>query len=241
MAKRLGYACAVFSTRPSLASVKPLVNTGTMTIHKLSPLDVGITLFDQGLRTVFGRVSASARALPRVEEEPLSSHEKDTSVRLMRVNHAGEVAAQALYRGHALTAREPKVRAHMERGAREESDHLAWCEARIDELGGRTSALNPLWYIGSLAIGALAGRAGDKWSLGFVVETERQVVKHLDGHLARLPPRDAASRVILEQMRQDEAHHGSAALSAGAAPLPTPVKTLMGFVSKIMTRTAYWI
>lgn len=217
------------------------MNTWSVTVREISPLERAITLFDQGLRTVFGKPSAGRYPFAGVAAEQLSPYEKDISARLMRVNHAGEVAAQALYSGHALTAREPKVRTHMERGAREESDHLAWCARRIDELGGRTSALNPLWYLGSLAIGALAGRAGDKRSLGFVAETERQVVKHLDGHLARLPVRDATSRAILEQMRKDEAQHGSAALSAGAAPLPTPVKTLMGCVSKIMTRTAYWI
>ncbi len=159
----------------------------------------------------------------------------------MRVNHAGEVAAQALYRGHALSAGKPELRAHMERAAAEESDHLAWCEQRVRELGGRTSVLNPLWYAGSFAIGALTGLAGDKWSLGFVAETERQVVKHLETHLQRLPEGDEQSRAILEQMRDDEARHATVAIEAGAAPLPEPLKRAMALTSRVMTHSAYWL
>jgi ubiquinone biosynthesis monooxygenase Coq7 len=159
----------------------------------------------------------------------------------MRGNHAGEVAAQGLYQGQALTARLDSVRQQMERAALEENDHLAWCESRAKELGAHVSYLNPLWYGGSVAIGALAGLAGDKWSLGFVVETERQVVRHLDDHLARLPAQDAKSRAILEQMRQDEGHHATVALEAGGAALPEPIKRLMGLASQVMTRTAYYL
>jgi 3-demethoxyubiquinol 3-hydroxylase len=159
----------------------------------------------------------------------------------MRVNHSGEVAAQALYQGQALTARLDQVRDKMTEAAQEENDHLAWTEARVRELGGHLSYLNPVWYLGSFLIGAAAGAAGDRWSLGFVAETEHQVVAHLDRHLARLPAQDARSRAILEQMRVDEARHATVALEAGAAALPEPVKRLMGLASQVMTRTAYWI
>lgn len=198
--------------------------------------------FDQGVNTVFAKPLAQHH-YPAAESgvADLNAAQRELSARLMRVNHAGEVAAQALYRGHALTAHTPAVRAHMDRAANDENDHLAWCESRIEELGGHTSLLNPLWYAGSFVIGALVGKAGDKWSLGFVAETEAQVVRHLDGHLAQLPGGDAPSRAMLEQMRSDEAGHASAAIKAGAAPLPGPVKKLMGLVSQVMTRTAFWI
>jgi ubiquinone biosynthesis monooxygenase Coq7 len=158
----------------------------------------------------------------------------------MRINHSGEVAAQALYAGQALTAKGAATQASMVAAAQEETDHLAWCSARIDELGGRKSILNPLWYAGSFAIGALAGLAGDKTSLGFVAETERQVGKHLDSHLRQVPDGDARTRVILEQMSADEARHGTHATQAGGAPLPQPIRLLMQLTAKIMTRTAYW-
>lgn len=185
----------------------------------------------------------SARASPAagVSETDISAQQKAAAAGLMRVNHAGEVAAQALYRGHALSAVSPTVRAQMERAAREESDHLAWCEQRVHALGSHTSVLNPLWYAGSFALGVVTGLAGDKWSLGFVAETERQVVQHLDGHLARLPEADAQSRAILEQMRVDEAEHATQAVAAGAAELPPPVKALMRLTAQVMTRTAYWV
>jgi ubiquinone biosynthesis monooxygenase Coq7 len=159
----------------------------------------------------------------------------------MRVNHAGEIAAQGLYQGQALTARRSDVQERMRRSAMEENDHLAWCKERIEALGSRPSLLGPFWYWGSFAIGALAGAAGDKWSLGFVRETERQVVAHLKEHLQRLPEADASSRAVLEQMKADEAHHGQLAGQAGAAELPLPVQRLMGLASKVMTKTAYWI
>jgi ubiquinone biosynthesis monooxygenase Coq7 len=159
----------------------------------------------------------------------------------MRVNHAGEVAAQGLYHGQALTARNPATRALLERAAREESDHLAWCEQRLKELNDRPSLLDPLWYAGSFAIGALAGLAGDRHSLGFVAETERQVERHLDGHLEQIPPDDARSRAIIEQMRADEREHGELARAAGGATLPRPVQDLMRATARIMTTTARWI
>ncbi len=196
---------------------------------------------DRGLRTVFGKPAPTGRPDPAaaIPEAELSDDERRRAIGLMRVNHAGEVSAQALYQGQALTARLPGVRDKMERAAEEENDHLRWCEQRIDELGGHTSVLNPLWYTGSLAIGALAGWAGDQWSLGFIVETERQVVRHLEDHLERLPAADARSRAILLQMKDDEQHHATTALAAGGAPLPAPVRTLMSLTSKVMTTTAY--
>ena len=159
---------------------------------------------------------------------------------LMRVNHAGEVAAQALYQGHALAARTQEVRAHMLEAAAEERAHLTWCEERLRELDDKPSVLDPLWYAGSFAIGALAGLAGDKWALGFVEETEKQVAEHLGGHLEKLPEADARSRAIVEAMKRDEERHGAEAVAAGAAPLPRPVQELMRGVAKVMTRTAYW-
>jgi ubiquinone biosynthesis monooxygenase Coq7 len=157
----------------------------------------------------------------------------------MRINHTGEVCAQALYQGQAVTARDPSVRQSMERSAQEENDHLDWCERRIEELGGRTSLLNPLWYAGSFAIGALAGVAGDKWSLGFVAETERQVEKHLEEHLAQVSPADRKTRAILEQMKTDEIEHATKAVARGGAELPEPIRQAMQLTSKIMTGSVY--
>jgi len=159
----------------------------------------------------------------------------------MRVNHAGELAAQALYHGQALVARSAATRRMLLAAARSESDHLAWCETRLMELGARTSLLNPFWYAGSFAIGAVAALMGDSTSLGFVVETERQVEGHLDEHLARLPAGDARSRAILQVMRSEEIEHGAAAAAAGGAPLPAPVRALMRHTARVMTATAYWV
>lgn len=159
----------------------------------------------------------------------------------MRVNHAGEICAQALYQGQALTARKTDVRTKLEHAAQEENDHLAWTATRIEELGARPSYLNPLWYAGSLAIGAFAGMLGDHWSLGFLAETERQVVEHLEGHLSQLPADDDKSRTIVEQMRADEGRHATTALDAGASELPAPAKRVMRLVAKVMTNTSYWI
>ncbi len=213
-----------------------------MDTRRISPLDRFITGLDQALRTVCAPTH-SERASPAagVSETDISAQQKAAAARLMRVNHAGEVAAQALYRGHALSAASPTVRAQMERAAREESDHLAWCEQRVHALGSHTSIFNPLWYAGSFALGVVTGLAGDKWSLGFVAETEHQVVQHLQGHLARLPEADTQSRAILEQIRVDEAEHATQAVAAGAAELPPPVKALMRLTAQVMTRTAYWV
>lgn len=159
----------------------------------------------------------------------------------MRVNHAGEICAQALYQGQALTARNPRVRSKLARAAQEENDHLAWTAQRISELGARPSYLNPAWYAGSFALGAIAGLAGDRWSLGFLAETERQVVEHLDRHLARLPPEDRKSAAIVAQMREDEGHHATTAEQAGAAELPRSLKRMMRFASSIMTSSSHWL
>lgn len=212
-------------------------------MRQLSALDKFVQTLDGGLRTVLGSPAVTGRSNPADArpEADLSDAERAHTGRLMRVNHAGEVAAQGLYQGQALTARLDNVREQMERAAQEENDHQAWCEQRARELGAHVSYLNPLWYAGSLTIGALAGAAGDRWSLGFVVETERQVVRHLDEHLARLPDQDERSRAILEQMKIDEAAHAHQAQHAGGAELPAPVKSLMGAVAKLMTRTAYWV
>lgn len=214
-----------------------------MAIRHYSPFDRFIHGLDQALRTTLGPASAPSRPNPAAvkPEASLSAAERELAGRLMRVNHAGEISAQALYQGQALTARLPTVRDKMEQAASEENDHLAWTEERIHELGTHTSLLAPVWYAGSFAIGALAGLAGGKWSLGFVVETERQVIRHLDSHLARLPEHDAKDRAILEQMRNDEARHATTALAAGAAELPGLLQALMQMTSKVMTKTAYWL
>ena len=206
-------------------------------------VDNVIVEVDKVMKTLFGRPETTARPIPGkdLHEEELSRYEQSYSARLMRVNHAGEVSAQALYQGQALTAKLPQVRSAMEQAAIEENDHLVWCQQRINELDGRTSILNPLWYAGSFAIGAIAGKIGDKWSLGFVAETEKQVVKHLDEHLDTLSAQDQKSRSILKQMKIDELHHGSIALEAGGAELPKPVKLVMGLMSKVMTKSSYWI
>ncbi len=208
-----------------------------------SSCDKLIGFLDQGLRLLFGPAPLPERPTPgrSAVDTPLDRVARETSGRLMRVNHAGEVCAQALYQGQALTARDATVRAKLQRAAQEENDHLAWTAERIGELGSRTSYLNPLWYAGSLAIGAAAGLAGDRWSLGFLAETERQVVEHLHGHLARLPADDAKSRAIVEQMARDEGQHATVALEAGAYELPSPAKALMRLMAKTMTSTAYWI
>ncbi len=193
------------------------------------------------MRAVGGSARAS-RVSPAADlPADLSGADRRKSAALMRVNHAGEVAAQALYHGQALGARSPTTRALLLRAAQEESDHLAWCEARLAELGSRTSLLNPLWYAGSFAIGALAAVFGDEASLGFVRETERQVEGHLDEHLSRLPADDARSRAILQAMREDERRHAANARSAGAIGLPVPVQALMRQTARVMTRTAYWV
>jgi 3-demethoxyubiquinol 3-hydroxylase len=196
---------------------------------------------DAGLKTLSGGARASReRPAPRA---PAALDEADRRLAgaLMRVNHVGEVCAQAMYQAQALTARDDALREHMQQAAREEADHLAWTEERLRELDDRPSLLNPLWYAGAFAIGLAAGRAGDRWSLGFVAETERQVEQHLAGHLDRLPVHDTASRAIVERMKADEAHHGQQAQQAGGAPLPLPVRWAMRGVAKLMTTTAHRI
>lgn len=211
--------------------------------RNLTPSDRAIGFLDQAVRLLFGPPPTPDRPNPanRSAEVTLDTASREASGRLMRVNHSGEVCAQALYQGQAFTARNTEVRAKLERAAREENDHLAWTTERITELGGRPSYLNPLWYSGSLAIGAVAGVIGDRWSLGFLVETERQVVEHLEGHLERLPTDDARSRAIVEQMREDEGRHATTAVEAGASELPPPAKRLMRLVAKVMTTTSYWV
>jgi ubiquinone biosynthesis monooxygenase Coq7 len=208
-----------------------------------TPFDLLVINLDQAVRTLAGRPLVTERPNPAdgVDDAELGEAEKAKSVRLMRVNHSGEVAAQALYQGQALTAKLPDVRARMERAAAEENDHLDWCEKRVQAMDGHLSYLNPLWYAGSFAIGATAGLIGDKWSLGFVAETERQVIRHLDEHLKEISPDDQKSRAVLEQMKVDEAHHGDMAKAAGGAELPEPVKSLMQMTSRIMTGAAYWL
>ena len=205
-------------------------------------LDRMIIAFDNGLRTLLAPAH-SARPIPGDGggATELSAAERELAAALMRVNHCGEICAQALYQGQALTARNPEARAALEQAAAEETDHLAWTSQRIVELGGRVSLLNPLWYAGSFALGAAAGLLGDKWNLGFLAETERQVEGHLAGHLDRLPPGDQKSRAILDQMKHDEARHAHSAIEHGAAELPEPVKLAMKLGSRVMTRTSFWI
>jgi ubiquinone biosynthesis monooxygenase Coq7 len=196
--------------------------------------------FDRALRAVAG-VANAARPSPgeKKAEAALEEQERRHAAALMRVNHVGEICAQALYQGQALTARDERSRAALEQAAREEEDHLAWSAQRIRELGGRPSLLNTLWYAGSLAIGALAGALGDRWNLAFLAETEAQVEEHLTGHLSALPAKDERTRAVVEAMRSDEAKHRMTALRLGAAELPGPAKVAMRFASKVMTTVAY--
>jgi 3-demethoxyubiquinol 3-hydroxylase len=207
----------------------------------LSPLDRLLEMADSGLAASFGRPSGNRPTPGKPAAGPADPGLRRHAAGLMRVNHAGEIAAQGLYHGQALTARAPETRDALRRAAAEEGDHLAWCRVRLDELGSRPSLLNPLWYAGSVVIGALAGLAGDRASLGFMAETERQVEGHLADHLERLPAEDARSRTIVQQMQADEIGHGRAAVAAGASELPEPVPRLMRMSARIMTGTAYWI
>lgn len=201
-----------------------------------------INAFDQALRSVVPNTTHAERPLPSTQKESaLNVSDARHVAGLMRVNHSGEVAAQALYHGQALTAKLPHVREAMQQAAREEQDHLAWCETRLKELDSHTSLLNPLWYAMSFGIGAVAGLAGDQYSLGFVAETERQVGIHLDEHLQALPENDERSRAILQQMHKDELHHRDQAIEAGAQELPESVKAVMGVISKVMTKSSYFV
>lgn len=198
--------------------------------------------FDQALRSLVPGSTQAERPTPALEAHShLSVNQARHVAGLMRVNHSGEVCAQALYQGQALTARLPKVKEEMQQAAREEQDHLAWCEQRLSELDSMPSLLNPLWYGLSYSMGALAGLAGDEYSLGFVAETEKQVSAHLASHLNQLPETDARTRAVLQQMNEDELHHRDTALAAGAKELPLPVKTAMGVIAKTMTKTSYYL
>ncbi len=205
-------------------------------------IDALIGEFDKALRTLFAPAPTKrpmpGEALPEAE---LSDEERRHVASLMRINHCGEVCAQALYQGQALTSRDPAVKARLQRAAWEETEHLNWTERRIDELGGRTSVLNPLFYVGSLTLGVIAGKFGDQWNLGFLAETERQVEGHLEDHKAQLPANDRRSFEILEQMRVDEVSHADMAVDSGAAELPAPIKAAMTFSSKVMTSTVYYL
>jgi 3-demethoxyubiquinol 3-hydroxylase len=214
-------------------------------------LDEVISEFDRGLRSMTG-VSRMSRPLPAApgtgaeddlfpEESQLTEKERAHSAGLMRVNHVGEVCAQALYQAQKLATASPELKSSFEHAAREEEDHLAWTSQRLKDLESRPSLLNPFWYAGALALGFVAGRFGDRASLGFMAETERQVEQHLDGHMKTLPANDYASRAIVEQMRQDESAHAAAAASAGGSEMPLPVRALMRAASKVMTTTAYYI
>ncbi len=219
----------------------------------LSPIDRLIGEFDTALRAIAGGANYS-RPIPKAniqkgfnEEQALTSdldlspQDRTHVAGLMRVNHVGEVCAQALYQSQKLLAKTPETRALLDQAAKEEMDHMAWCEERLKELDSRPSLLNPLWYTGAFGIGLVAGLAGDRWSLGFVAETEKQVERHLDDHLERLPETDLHSRAIVEQMRMDEIEHGASAIAAGGQELPRPITSLMAGISKIMTTTAYKI
>jgi len=205
-------------------------------------LDHLIVEFDKGLRTLFSEAH-SARAYPdaSIPEAAMDETERKNAAALMRVNHSGEICAQALYQGQALTARDPAVQQTLERAAQEETEHLAWTARRVHDLGGHLSLLNPFWYTGSLAIGAMAGLLGDKWSLGFLAETERQVGHHLQSHLERLPQQDEKSRAIVAQMHTDEVGHADMAVSLGGAELTQPVQWVMQLNGKVMTGASYWV
>ena len=205
-------------------------------------MDKFIHSFDQALRSLVPGTTSAQRVNPSTDNEThLTVSDARHVAGLMRVNHSGEVCAQALYHGQALTAKLPHVRQEMQQAAIEEQDHLAWCEDRLKELDSHTSVLNPIWYGLSYGMGAIAGIAGDKYSLGFVAETERQVSQHLQQHLQQLPEHDERSRKILEQMNEDELHHRDTALQAGGVDLPVPVKITMTAISKLMTKTSYYL
>ena len=206
------------------------------TRHSL--IDPLLIAADEALRALSGAASPARPSPAHAEPE---GGERAISAGLMRVNHSGEICAQALYSGQALFARDWRVRAALKDAAAEERDHLAWCRGRLHDLGARPSVLDPFWYAGSFALGLVSGLAGDRWSMGFLAETEAQVERHLEGHLAKLPADDLRSRAIVRQMREDEARHGSMGRALGAADLPLPVRAAMGIASKVMTGTAYYV
>lgn len=209
--------------------------------RQLSAIDHLIGHADRALRTIVPGVTQAQRRPNNEPTQVTPAADPQHTAGLMRINHTGEVCAQALYQGQALTAKLPDVRQKMEQAAQEEEDHLAWCEERLTQLGSRPSYLNPAFYALSFMVGAAAGLAGDKWSLGFVAETEKQVVKHLEGHLAQIPDSDQQTRSVLLQMREDELHHATNALEAGGADLPLAIQNLMTLMSKVMTWSTYRI
>ena len=212
-------------------------------MRNYTPFDQLIMSADTALRTLLGEPIVTEREYPanNISDAEFSEQEKKHIAGLMRVNHSGEVSAQALYQGQSLTSSNREIKEELQQAALEENDHLNWTRNRINELGGHTSFLNPLWYGGSFAIGAFAGAIGDKWNLGFLAETEHQVVEHLESHLNKLPGGDLRSRAILEQMKTDELKHATTAIEHGAAELPPPVKKLMAAMSKVMTGTTYYL
>jgi ubiquinone biosynthesis monooxygenase Coq7 len=214
-----------------------------LTPRELTPLDHLITQVDTFIKTTSGSIGHRHRESPAasMSESDLSQDEKELSARLMRINHCGEVCAQALYQGQAITAKNAKTSHVMNQAAEEESDHLSWCEKRIEELDSHVSYLNPIWYAASFSMGVITGLMGDKVNLGFVAATEQEVCKHLDDHLEKLPVADVKSRVILSQMREDEKQHEMTAMKHGGAHFPPPVTSLMRQVSKLMTRSTYWV
>ena len=227
----------------------PLEPITPMTVHQTpgqrsySETDHWLIAVQNGLTTLFGQPNGTDRPDPSedLDDAELDEAERDKSARLMRVNHVGEVCAQALYQGQAATTHNLQLQQTLAHAAAEENDHLIWCDRRLQALGGRKSLLNPLWYTGAFVIGAVAGLAGDRWSLGFLHETEEQVEGHLDRHLGRLPVKDTCSRVVVQQMKEDERRHAETANRSGAADLPTPIKSLMRGASRVMTGAAYWI
>ena len=232
----------------TIFSIKIHVNTFseenyTMNQREFNKTDEIMLNMDRVLRTLFGKPKTTNRSNPSInlKDIDLSNKEKDHIARLMRINHTGEVCAQALYQGQALTARDSETKLNMQKSADEENDHLQWCEQRIKELDGRPSLLNPIWYAGSLLIGLTAGAMGDKWSLGFVAETEKQVKDHLEKHINQLPEDDQRTAEILKQMIADEEEHGKKAIEHGGADLPKPFKLFMKLTSKIMTKAVYRI
>jgi ubiquinone biosynthesis monooxygenase Coq7 len=220
-----------------------MVIIAPMEDRHLTPIDRIIAGVDNALRIVNSSPTRAARPNPAagISDTELTADQKSHAAGLMRVNHAGEIAAQGLYQGHAAVARDPAIEDQMKQAADEEMDHLAWCEERLTELGSGPSVLRPIWYTGAFVMGAASGVLGDKWSLGFIEETERQVSEHLTGHLGKLPENDARSRAIVTQMRDEEEEHGANANEAGAAKLPRPVRRLMRSVARVMTGTAYRI
>lgn len=207
-----------------------------------SPLDKLLMSADNALKTLFGGYQAKQKSpAEEIQSDEMSAQQSKHAAGLMRVNHCGEVCAQALYQGQALTAKLADVRDKMQQAAAEENDHLAWCSQRLQQLDSHSSLLNPFWYASSFTLGALAGLAGDKWSLGFVAETENQVVRHLDDHLQKLPAEDLPSRAIIQRMREDELKHATHAIESGAAELPAAVTSMMRLMSKVMTSTVYYI